>query len=192
MYPRGSEASTYVEVPEFDDILCGEFRPGHFRGVATVVVKLLNIVQPDVAIFGEKDYQQLKVIERAVADLSVPVRVLGAPTVRSQDGLALSSRNRYLSVPERGVAPVVYQALAGARDRLEMGDTDFAAIEQAGLAHLRRLGLVPDYFEVRSVELRKPSPADHEFVVLTAARLGRARLIDNQRARVRAAEPAPS
>lgn len=192
MYPRGSESSTYVEVPELDDILCGEFRPGHFRGVATVVVKLLNIVQPDVAIFGEKDYQQLKVIERAVADLSVPVRVLGAPTVRSQDGLALSSRNRYLSVAERAIAPVVYQALAGARERLEEGDADFAAIEQAGLAHLRRLGLVPDYFEVRSVELRKPSPGDHEFVVLTAARLGRARLIDNQRARVRAAGPAPS
>ena len=192
MYPRGSEASTYVEVPELDDILCGEFRPGHFRGVATVVFKLFNLVQPDVAIFGEKDYQQLKVIERAVADLSVPVRVLGAPTVRSQDGLALSSRNRYLSVAERAIAPVVYQALAGARERLEKGDVDFAAIEKAGLAHLRHLGLVPDYFEVRSVELRKPSPGDHEFVVLTAARLGRARLIDNQRARVRVAEPAPS
>jgi pantoate--beta-alanine ligase len=192
MYPRGSEASTYVEVPELDDILCGAFRPGHFRGVATVVVKLLNIVQPDIAIFGEKDYQQLKVIERAVTDLSVPVRVLGAPTVRSEDGLALSSRNRYLSDEERAIAPVVYQALARARQRLEGGDADFAAIEREGFEHLRRLGLVPDYFEVRDPELRKPAAGGQAFMVLTAARLGRARLIDNQQVRVRAGGPAPS
>ncbi len=119
MYPLGTTASTVVEVPGVSDILCGAFRPGHFRGVATVVVKLLNLVQPDVAIFGEKDYQQLTIIRRAVEDLCLPVRIVGAPTVRAEDGLALSSRNRYLDEDERAIAP---RALSRARSRAAAAD----------------------------------------------------------------------
>jgi pantoate--beta-alanine ligase len=120
MYPGGSSVSTIIDVPELTHILCGVYRPGHFQGVATVVVKLLCLVQPDVAIFGEKDYQQLTVIRRVVEDLNVPVKIVGAPTVRADDGLALSSRNRYLSVEERAIAPRLYRALDRARRRIEL------------------------------------------------------------------------
>jgi len=186
MYPRGSEAAAYVDVPGLTDILCGEFRPGHFRGVATVVVKLLGIVQPDVAIFGEKDYQQLMVVTRAVEDLSLPVKLVGAPTVRAEDGLALSSRNRYLSREERAVAPLIYRSLDHARRRLENGDTDVAAIETEGRATLVASGFRVDYFEVRRAgTLERPRGRKLDVVVLTAARLGRARLIDNVQCRAR-------
>ncbi len=132
MYPLGVAGSTIVDVPELSGILCGAVRPGHFQGVATVVVKLLNLVQPDVAIFGEKDYQQLTIIRRSVEDLCLPVRIVGAPTVRAEDGLALSSRNRYLSASERAIAPLVYRALDRARRRLESGDADLAGIRARG------------------------------------------------------------
>jgi pantoate--beta-alanine ligase len=184
MYPLGVAGSTIVDVPELSGILCGAFRPGHFQGVATVVVKLLNLVQPDVAIFGEKDYQQLTIIRRSVEDLCLPVRIVGAPTVRADDGLALSSRNRYLSAPERAVAPTVYRALDRARRRLESGDADVADIEREGMGSLRAAGFRPDYFEVRMAEtLARPRGQDIDVVVLTAARLGRARLIDNVQCR---------
>jgi len=184
MYPRGIGDTAYVEVPGISDVLCGAFRPGHFRGVATVVVKLLNLVQPDVAIFGEKDFQQLMVIRRAVQDLCMPVQVVGAPTVRAEDGLALSSRNRYLSTEERQRAPRLYRALDRARRRLEEGDTDLAGIEAEGLEALRAADFRPDYFEVRLADnLAPPSGVDVDLVVLAAARLSRARLIDNLRVR---------
>ena len=184
MYPQGVAGSTIVDVPELSGILCGAVRPGHFQGVATVVVKLLNLVQPDVGIFGEKDYQQLTIIRRSIEDLCLPVRIVGAPTVRADDGLALSSRNRYLNPQERAVAPQVYRALDRARRRLESGDADVAGIEREGLASLVAAGFRPDYFEVRMAgTLARPRGQDVDVVVLTAARLGRARLIDNVQCR---------
>jgi pantoate--beta-alanine ligase len=180
MYPEGSVSSTVIDVPGLTDILCGAFRPGHFQGVATVVVKLLCLVQPDVAIFGEKDYQQLTVIRRVVDDLNLPVKIIGAPTVRAEDGLALSSRNRYLTTEERAAAPALYRALDRARRRLESGDTDYAAVEAEGLAALAAAGLRPEYLEVRTADrLAKPAAETVQLVVLAAARLGKARLIDN-------------
>jgi pantoate--beta-alanine ligase len=184
MYPQGVAGSTIVDVPDLSGILCGAVRPGHFQGVATVVVKLLNLVQPDVGIFGEKDYQQLTIIRRSIEDLCLPVRIVGAPTVRADDGLALSSRNRYLSPQERAIAPQVYHALDRARRRLESGDTDVADVEREGLAALVTAGFRPDYFEVRMAgTLAKPHGQNVDVVVLTAARLGRARLIDNVQCR---------
>jgi pantoate--beta-alanine ligase len=184
MYPAGTQASAYVEVPGLTDILCGAFRPGHFRGVATVVVKLLNLVQPDVAIFGEKDFQQLMVIRRAVEDLCMPVNIVGAPTVRAEDGLALSSRNRYLSAEERARAPQLYKALDRARRRLEAGETDLESVEREGLEALGAAGFRPDYFEVRdAATLAEPRGVELDLVILAAARLSRARLIDNLRVR---------
>jgi len=184
MYPLGAAGSTIVDVPDLSGILCGAFRPGHFQGVATVVVKLLNLVQPDVGIFGEKDYQQLTIIRRSVEDLCLPVRIVGAPTVRADDGLALSSRNRYLSAEERAAAPTVYRALDRARRRLEGGDIDLAGLEREGMETLRAAGFRPDYFEVRMAgTLARPHGRYVDVVVLTAARLGRARLIDNLQCR---------
>ena len=184
MYPGGNSVATVIDVPDLTDILCGVYRPGHFQGVATVVVKLLCLVQPDVAIFGEKDYQQLTVIRREVEDLNVPVKIVGAPTVRAEDGLALSSRNRYLSPEERAIAPKVYRALDRARRRLEAGDSDVAGIEAEGLKALADAGIRPEYFEVRTADrLARPVGQDLSLVVLAAGRLGRARLIDNLQCR---------
>jgi pantoate--beta-alanine ligase len=184
MYPKGTTGSTIVDVPELSNILCGAFRPGHFQGVATVVVKLLSLVQPDVAIFGEKDYQQLTIIRTSVEDLCLPVKVVGATTVRAEDGLALSSRNRYLNADERERAPQLYRALDRARQRLESGDTDLAAIEREGREALRAAGFWTDYFEVRTVgTLAKPQGRNVDVVVLAAARLSRTRLIDNLQCR---------
>lgn len=184
MYPKGAAGSTIVDVPEIANILCGRFRPGHFQGVATVVVKLLNLVQPDVAIFGEKDYQQLTVIRTSVEDLCLPVKIVGAPTVRAEDGLALSSRNRYLDAEERTRAPAMYRALDRARRRLESGEVDLAAIEREGLESLSAAGFRPDYFEVRMAgTLAVPHGRNVDVVVLAAARLSRARLIDNLQCR---------
>ncbi|MGH8296374.1 MAG: pantoate--beta-alanine ligase [Steroidobacteraceae bacterium] len=180
IYPNGSERATRVEVPGLSDILCGEFRPGHFEGVATVVAKLLHIVEPDVAVFGEKDFQQLTIINRMAADLCMPVTIIAAPTVREPDGLAMSSRNQYLTDEERRTAPVIHQTLLAAVQRLRAGDRDFVAIERSGTAALERAGFRPDYFAVRRAdELSAPDPDTRHLVVLTAARLGRARLIDN-------------
>jgi len=183
IYPRGQESTARVHVPVIEDILCGAFRPGHFMGVATVVTKLLNIVQPDVAVFGEKDYQQLLIIRRATLDLCMPVEIVGVPTTREPDGLAMSSRNRYLSAQERAVAPVIHTELERARAAIESGSNDFAAIVRRGAETLQKAGFRPDYFEIRDARtLDEPSTQSRELVVLTAARIGRARLIDNVRA----------
>lgn len=179
IYPRGLERSVRIEVPELSTILCGRFRPGHFEGVATVVTKLFNIVEPDMAVFGEKDYQQLTVIRRLVADLCMPVEIVAAPTVRESDGLAMSSRNRYLTPAERQIAPRIFEELRRAAARLGSGDSDFAAIEGTATAALESAGLRPEYFSVRTRDLDAPRPDSCELVVLAAARLGRARLIDN-------------
>jgi pantoate--beta-alanine ligase len=180
IYPAGFDRSTRVVVPELSKILDGEFRPGHFDGVSTVVTKLFNIVQPDIAVFGEKDYQQLAIIRRMVQDLCLPIEIIGAPTVREADGLAMSSRNQYLSEAERMIAPQLHQALSRAVERLRAGERDFAAIEKAELEALVRAGFKPDYFTVRDGLTLMPPGADvHHLVVLVAARLGRARLIDN-------------
>ena len=185
MYQRGAEQSTRVEVPGLSDILCGEFRPGHFQGVATVVCKLLHIVEPDAAVFGEKDFQQLTVIRRLVTDLCMPVHIIAAPTVRDADGLAMSSRNQYLSAAERARAPALYRALAAAAARLAGGERDYSAIERDGLRTLEAEGFRSDYFAIKCAEdLTPPGPDSHHVVVLAAAHLGRARLIDNVQVRV--------
>lgn len=185
MYPRGQAATTRVQVPELDSILCGAVRPGHFTGVATIVTKLLNLVQPDVALFGEKDYQQLLIIQRAAMDLCMPMQILGVPTTRELDGLAMSSRNRYLTPEERRLAPHIFVELQRARRELEMGSRDFAGIELVGHRTLTEAGFRPDYFSVRNAEtLLAPDATTRDVVVLTAARIGRARLIDNVRARL--------
>lgn len=182
IYPQGAQRATRIDVPGLTQILCGEFRPGHFEGVATVVAKLFNIVVPDVAIFGEKDYQQLIVIRRMASDLCMAVEIIGAPTVRETDGLAMSSRNQYLTAAERALAPHIYRTLQQAIERLRSGATDFAALEHAGRAALEQYGIIADYFSVRDARtLERPDESTREFVVLTAARLGRARLIDNLR-----------
>ena len=180
MYPRELSRLTRVEVPGLSEILCGASRPGHFTGVATVVTKLFNIVQPHVAVFGEKDLQQLLVIRRLVADLRMPVDIVGVPTVREGDGLAMSSRNGYLSPVEREQAPALYRTLCEAAQRLAAGERDIEALERSGNAALEAAGLRPDYFSIRRAEdLEPPGPEDAELVILAAAWLGGARLIDN-------------
>jgi pantoate--beta-alanine ligase len=183
IYPDNRESATRVTVKALSEILCGAVRPGHFDGVATVVAKLFGIVQPDLAVFGEKDYQQLAIIRRMTADLDLPVEIVGAPTVRSPDGLAMSSRNRYLSEAERAVAPRIYETLRAVATRIEAGERTFAALEAHGVAELRAARMQPDYFEIRDAQtLLEPSRKSRELVILTAARLGKARLIDNLRA----------
>lgn len=182
MYPDGGAQPTIITVRGLAGVLCGQFRPGHFDGVATVVAKLFNIVTPDVAVFGEKDYQQFVIIRRMSTDLLLPVEILGAPTVRAPDGLALSSRNRYLSPQERAIAPSIHRALQAAVQRLDNGDRDYLRMESTGWQALAVAGLRPDYFAVRdAADLHAPRANSRELVVLTAARLGKARLIDNLR-----------
>lgn len=181
MYPQGRADTTRVEPsPELAGMLCGAARPGHFAGVATVVAKLFNLVAPDIAMFGEKDFQQLTVIRRMVTDLDFRVLVAGVPTRREADGLAMSSRNRYLSPDERARAPGLYAALRAARATLVGGERDIVAIQHAGMDNIRSAGMDPEYFEVRRSDgLERPRAADRRLVILAAARLGRARLIDN-------------
>jgi len=150
-----------------------------------VVTKLLNIVAPDIAVFGEKDYQQLIVIRRLVVDLCLPVEILGGPTIRDHDGLALSSRNMYLSPRERDLAPKLYESLRLAKQRIEKGEHDFGAIEQSSMQQLERAGFQPDYFAIRQATDLAPSRTEsRDLIVLAAARLGKARLIDNVHARI--------
>jgi len=180
IYPNGAERATRIEVPGLSRILDGEFRPGHFEGVSTVVAKLFHIVEPDVAVFGEKDFQQLTIIRRMVADLCMPIEIVGAPTVRDHDGLAMSSRNQYLTSAERALAPQIYIALEAAASRLRKGDVDFASIERVGFQELERTGFRPDYFCIRKAEDLGPATREaRALVILTAARIGKARLIDN-------------
>lgn len=179
MYPDGRQQSTTVSVSGITDILCGKSRPGHFSGVATVVSKLFNIVQPDMAFFGEKDYQQLAVIRCFTRELCFPIDIIGIPTVRADDGLALSSRNGFLSAEERQLAPHIYQTLNNLKNAILNGSTDFAMLTAAGLAHLEKCGFSPDYLEIRRQDLAEANANDRELVILVAAKLGSTRLIDN-------------
>ncbi|MES9970534.1 MAG: pantoate--beta-alanine ligase [Candidatus Thiodiazotropha sp.] len=180
IYPQGNQMQTRVEVPELSDILCGASRPGHFVGVATIVCKLFNYVQPDMAVFGEKDYQQLMVIRRMVADLGMPVEILGLPTVREADGLAKSSRNGYLSADERKQAPKLYEILNITADSLRKGERNYGFLEANGADLLRSAGFRPDYFTIRRAEdLRIPDGNEKNLVILAAAYMGTTRLIDN-------------
>ena len=180
VYPEGLAMQTQVVVPEVSVGHCGASRPGHFEGVATVVTMLLNMVQPDVAVFGEKDFQQLAVIRKLVRDLMLPVEVVGAPTVREGDGLAKSSRNGYLTPSERKVAPVVYQTLQAAARELTEGRSDFQTLEEEARDRLAEAGLRPDYFNIVNSQTLKPaSTEDTDITLLVAAFLGTTRLIDN-------------
>jgi len=179
MYPRGREGFTVISVPRYAHILEGEFRPGHFDGVATVVNLLLNIVRPDIALFGEKDYQQLLVIRQMAADLHLPIEIRGVPTERETNGLALSSRNQYLSASERERASALHRVLSGVADHLRAGDRDFDQLCERGLSELREAGFRPQYLVVRRPDLQRAEVADSEFRILLAAFLGSTRLIDN-------------
>ena len=180
IYPFGAAACVRVEVPGLSDILEGAVRPGHFTGVAAVVTKLFNLVQPDVAVFGQKDYQQLLVIRRLTHDLRMPIAIVAAPTLREANGLAMSSRNQYLSVEERECAGIIYRTLCGMRDALQAGRTH-AAIQDDAHRALEQAGLQPDYAVLRRVlDLSVPKPSERTgLIALIAAKLGRARLIDN-------------
>jgi pantoate--beta-alanine ligase len=180
MYPRGKTVQTFVEVPGLSDDLCGAFRPGHFRGVTTVVNRLLNLVTPDVAVFGKKDYQQWLLIRLMTTELGLPVEIVGVDTVREPDGLALSSRNNYLSPEERKVAPRLYEALVRLRDRVQREGMHLAAAEENAVIDLQADGFRPDYVHVRrQSDLQLPVAEDRRLVALAAAWLGKTRLIDN-------------
>lgn len=180
IYPCGMENQTRVSVPELADTLCGSSRPGHFTGVATVVSKLFNIVQPDLAFFGKKDFQQLAIIKKMVADLCIPVDVIGIDTARAKDGLALSSRNGYLNEQERQLAPLLQQQLQKSAEAISLGDTDFNTLEQQAREALTSAGFSPDYFQVcDAYTLHPPSTHSTELVIAAAAKLGSTRLIDN-------------
>ncbi len=180
VYPRGPEHATRVEVPDLSSILCGQYRPGFFRGVATVVNILFNMVRPDAAVFGEKDYQQLLVIRQMVGDLRMTVEILVGETVREADGLAMSSRNSYLTKDERAQAPMIFRQLNTARAEILAGSRDFEAVSARAIDALRSAGFKPDYFEIRRAEdLSLPKGRDEELRILAAAWLGKARLIDN-------------
>lgn len=180
MYPHGMENHCLVHVPDVSEGLCGGSRPGHFDGVATVVTKLLNMVQPDVAVFGEKDYQQLAVIRKMLADLNSPVKIVSAPIVRDSDGLALSSRNGYLDAAQRKKAPALHACLQQSVTRIQSGRRDYDVLLQQAASELAAAGLHPDYLELREAGSLKPATADStRLVILAAALLGNTRLIDN-------------
>ncbi|MDP5071006.1 MAG: pantoate--beta-alanine ligase [Congregibacter sp.] len=182
IYPEGLSAQTVVRVPDLSETLCGNNRPGHFDGVATVVSKLFNMVQPQVALFGEKDFQQLSIIRKMVEDLCMPVQIVGVPTVRADDGLALSSRNHYLTMPQRSVAPLLHKTLLDCRDAIACGFDNFLQIESHARMQLLQAGFVPDYFAIRDARtLQGVGENTEEIAILAAARLGGTRLIDNVR-----------
>lgn len=180
IYPNGLNAQSFVDVPGVSEGHCGGTRPGHFRGVATVVTKLFNLVQPDFACFGEKDFQQLQVIKTMVKDLSIPVEVIGVATQREVSGLAMSSRNGYLSESEKDTAKVLFQALKAAADAIENGEKDFSKVTKNATEMLHNVGLKLDYFNICQKDSLKPATlADNQLVILAAAFLGKVRLIDN-------------
>jgi pantoate--beta-alanine ligase len=180
MYPRGKALHTFIEVPGLSEDLCGAFRPGHFRGVATVVNRLFNLVTPDVAIFGKKDYQQWLIVRLMADDLGLPVEIIGLETVRESDGLAMSSRNHYLTPDERQRAPRLYEALVTLHDRIRDKKMRFDTVEGNAIVELEESGFRPEYVSVRrQQDLQKPNPDDRQLVALAAAWLGQTRLIDN-------------
>ena len=180
MYPHGMTSQTIVSVPHLSQGLCGASRPGHFEGVATVVSKLFNMVQPDLAIFGEKDFQQLAVIRAMVRDLNMPIQIIGEPTVRADDGLALSSRNGYLNEEQRAAAPALYQTIRQIADALRAGEQDFDTLLTGKKRQLEAAGFRIDYLEIcETNSLRPASAQDRDVVILAAAFMGTTRLIDN-------------
>lgn len=180
IYARGLEQQTFVEVPGLSYMICGASRPGHFRGVATIVCKLFNMVQPNHAFFGEKDFQQLQIIKGMVQDLSMNLTVHGVPTKREDDGLAMSSRNHYLTPEERAIAPHIYTNLLGLVDEVKQGRRDFLALIAQYKEKLNQVGFKVDYIEIRSADtLLHPSHEETHLVILVAAFLGKTRLIDN-------------
>jgi pantoate--beta-alanine ligase len=179
MYPDQAH-QTKVNVPHLSDQYCGRFRPSFFYGVTTVVAKLFNIIQPDIAIFGEKDFQQFRIINKMVTDLAFPIELLSVPTVREQDGLALSSRNQYLSSQERTLACLIYQTLIAMKDKLSTGQESHDKIIQEGIATLESKNFKVDYLTICQRDtLAVASPFDKELIILIAAWLGYTRLIDN-------------
>ena len=180
MYQDGFSQHTVVTVNGLSEQLCGQFRPTHFAGVATVVSKLFNIVQADMAFFGEKDFQQLAVIRCLTQELAFPIEIVGVATQRAEDGLALSSRNGYLSAEERAKAPMIYQMLQQLKTAIENGHRDYTMLCDAAMLHLQKSGFDPDYIAVkRAIDLQDANADDTNLVLLVAARLGKTRLIDN-------------
>ena len=180
VYPRDVSLSTIVSVPEITDQLCGAHRPGHFDGVTSVVCRLFNICSPDVAVFGQKDYQQLVVLRQMVADLHLPVTLIAAPTARSRNGLALSSRNGGLSEEDRQTASAIFETLEFIASELRRGRRDFVTLQAEAIELISASGLEPDYVEIRTADtLRAPAADSARLVVLIAARIGGVRLIDN-------------
>lgn len=177
LYPQGLSDHTVIHVPDVSAGLCGQDRPGHFDGVATVVTKLFNLVRPDVACFGQKDYQQVAVIRKMVADLCMPIEIVTVPTVRADDGLALSSRNSYLSAQQRSIAPLLYATLQALGRQLPHNDLPSLIAE--GYQALEADGFAPDYIEIRALDLSPVTAETKAWVILAAARLGTTRLIDN-------------
>ena len=179
MYAKPLEQQTRVEVPGLSDILCGASRAGHFVGVTTIVNKLFNLVQPDVAVFGEKDFQQLMVIRRMVDELYMPIAIVGVPIVREADGLAMSSRNGYLETQQRKLAPRLHGIMQELAEQIRAGETDYPAMEKATADLIDRAGFKTDYLVIRRVsDLEQPQATDDK-VILAAAYLGSTRLIDN-------------
>ncbi|MCU7960783.1 MAG: pantoate--beta-alanine ligase [gamma proteobacterium symbiont of Bathyaustriella thionipta] len=181
IYPQGLEQHTRVTVPRLGDILCGAHREGHFAGVSTIVCKLFNQVQPHTAVFGEKDFQQLALIRKMVTDLAMPIKIIGVPTMREADGLAMSSRNLYLSDSERQQATKLYQVLQKVRSALLNDDQDYDGLQKTAIASLQNAAIYPEYVEIlRQSDLHKARPQqDSKLVIVVAAKVGKARLIDN-------------
>ena len=180
IYPNGLGEQSFVDVPGVSLGYCGGSRPGHFKGVATVVTKLFNLVQPDYACFGEKDFQQLQVIKTMARDLSMPVEIIGVPTMREVSGLAMSSRNGYLSAEQKTTATALFKALGQCAEQLKLGNKDFTSLKAHAKQSLEQAGLKPDYFEIAQRDtLKSATLDDNHFVILAAAFLGSVRLIDN-------------
>ncbi|MFO7786226.1 MAG: pantoate--beta-alanine ligase [Halospina sp.] len=180
VYPNGIEYHTHITVPVITELHCGASRPGHFTGVATVVTLLFNMVQPDLAVFGEKDFQQLAVIRKLTRDLFLPIEILGVPTYREPDGLAMSSRNNYLSESDRARAVRLYQMLCWARDAIQEGRRDYSTLSDEAIRTLDHEGFHPDYFNIVNTETLEPADRkDARITILAAAWLGQTRLIDN-------------
>ena len=181
IYPNGTETHTYVDVPGLSTMLEGASRPGHFRGVSTIVSKLFNLVQPDIACFGEKDFQQLALIRKMVADMGFDIEIVGVPIMRAKDGLALSSRNGYLTAEQRKIAPGLYKVLSSIADKLQVGERDLDEIIAIAGQELNEKGFRADDIQIRDADtLLEVSETSKRAVILVAAWLGDARLIDNK------------
>lgn len=180
MYPRGLDVQSFVEVPLLGDLHCGASRAGHFRGVSTIVCKLFNLVQPDIACFGMKDYQQVAIVRQMVSDLSLPIEIVGVATERAEDGLALSSRNGYLTKEQRAIAPKLYQVLQQLRNTIIAGNHDYRSLEQQTRLQLNAMGFTSDYINIANQQdLSLACSPEQDKVILAAVSLGKTRLIDN-------------